>query len=278
MQRKIDIALDRKPIYISAAGKNNFDDLPMNSNQDDNKTRKIDWRVLLGITLTTVWIGAGIVYLVAKVGLFNFVDLPTGDIGSFLEGAFAPLAFLWLVIGHFMQQTEISANTRAMQEQEKSSQRQELNSRRNSYFKLLELVQEQLGSIAAFHYISILGPSGTGEVSNEEYAAMRSESASDSAYFVRKMTSLIAANSQDPDKVEEFLFGTEIRTRHSQNFETTFEKILNNAKTIDQDDMLSNAILYGSSWGIFYRVIRTAQGKEDIDPLSGFTTKQSQPK
>ncbi|NCF19952.1 MAG: hypothetical protein GWP63_17085 [Haliea sp.] len=42
------------------------------------------------------------------VGLNSFVTLPTADIGSFLEGAFASLAFLWLVNGHFMQQKVIT--------------------------------------------------------------------------------------------------------------------------------------------------------------------------
>ena len=74
----------------------------------------MDWRVTLGLTLTTAWIGTGLIYLLSVVGIGNFVMLPTADIGSFLEGAFAPLAFLWLVIGHFMQQKEITANTTAI--------------------------------------------------------------------------------------------------------------------------------------------------------------------
>ena len=99
-----------------------------------NKKFSLDWRVAFGAILTILWIGAGVIYLLAKVGWSEFVNLPTGDIGSFLEGAFAPLAFLWLVIGHFMQQSEISANTKAAHLQEQSARRQELYSRRNSYF------------------------------------------------------------------------------------------------------------------------------------------------
>jgi len=37
------------------------------------------------------------------MGWVNFVNLPPGEIGRFLEGAFAPQAFIWLVIGHKMQ-------------------------------------------------------------------------------------------------------------------------------------------------------------------------------
>ena len=108
----------------------------------------MDWRVAFGFGVTVTWITAGLFYLLGIVGWGNFVHLPTADIGSFLEGAFAPLAFLWLVIGHFMQQTEISANTRAIKLQEQSARRLELHSRQDSYFKLLTLVQEQLGGIA----------------------------------------------------------------------------------------------------------------------------------
>ena len=246
----------------------------MANDNNENNERRIDWRVLFGISLTTFWIVTGLIYLIAKVGWVNFVNLPTGEIGSFLEGAFAPLAFLWLVIGHFMQQTEISANTRTMQLQEKSSQRQELNSRRNSYFKLLELVQQQLGSIASFHYISVCGETGTGEVSADQYSIMRSEAAQDSAFFVRKMVTLAGQNVKDPEMIRDIFFGTEIRTRHSHNFEKTFKKILDTAKAVDQDDMLVNALEYGSAWGMLYRIIRAAQGKENIDPITGFTTRQ----
>ena len=68
----------------------------------------MDWRIVFGLLVTIGWISAGLMYLMAIVGWNNFVLLPTADIGSFLEGAFAPLAFLWLVIGHFMQQKEIN--------------------------------------------------------------------------------------------------------------------------------------------------------------------------
>jgi hypothetical protein len=130
-------------------------------------------------------------YLLAIVGPDNFIHLPTADIGSFLEGAFAPLAFLWLVIGHFMQQKEITANTRAIYLQEQSARRQEVHAQRDSYFKLLTLVQEQLGSIAGVHYMSVRGPTGTGEITTEEFTGQRSHASNgDHSWFIRKMISL----------------------------------------------------------------------------------------
>ena len=240
------------------------------------KKFSLDWRVAFGAILTILWIGAGVVYLLAKVGWANFVNLPTGDIGSFLEGAFAPLAFLWLVIGHFMQQTEISANTKAAHLQEQSARRQELYSRRNSYFKLLTLVQEQLGLIAGFHYISVCGPTGTGDVSRDEYSAMRSDSANgDASLFVRKMVALAITYNDQPEGLQEIFFSTDIRTRHSTNFVMTFKKLLSSAEAVDHDDMVVNALLYGSPSGMLYRIIRHLQGKDKLNPINGFASVQN---
>lgn len=234
-----------------------------------------DWRILLGSILTLVWISAGVVYLLGKVGWANFVDLPTGDIGSFLEGAFAPLAFLWLVIGHFMQQSEISANTKAITLQEQSARRQEIHAQRNSYFQLLDLVQDQLGAIAGFHFMSVCGPTGTGDIDRDQFNSLRAESSSDHSIFIRKMVTLAADNRDDPKAVEEIFFGTEIRQRHSDNFVNTFRKLITAAEAVDHDEMLSNALIYGSSAGMLYRVIRYLQGDETMNPISGIATRQS---
>ncbi len=244
--------------------------------EESTKRRaRLDWRVLFGIVLTSFWLLSGVVYLFAKVGFGNFTDLPVGEIGSFLEGAFAPLAFLWLVIGHFMQQSEISANTQALQAQEQSIKRQELQSRRDGFFKLLELVQGQLGSIAGFHFISVVGSTGTGEVSDEQYSEMRSQSANgDSALFVRQMISLATTHRDDPEKMKEIFLGTDIRQRHSENYERIFGEILSTANDIDHQNLIENALVYGSPWGMHYRIIRHIQGKERINELSGFVTMQ----
>lgn len=221
----------------------------------------IDWRVALGMILTTAWITAGLSYLLGIVGWNNFIHLSTGDIGSFLEGAFAPLAFLWLVIGHFMQQKEISANTKAISLQERSAQRLELHSRRDSYFKLLTLVQDQLGSIASFHYISVFGDTGLGKMSNEDFSKHRAHSGnSDHAYFIRLMTIETFKLRDDPGAVQEMYFGTDTRNRHTNNYIKTFEKLLRTALEIDTDEMISGALLHGSAAGRLYRVIKFLQG------------------
>ncbi len=234
----------------------------------------MDWRVAFGLGITLTWITTGLVYLLGIVGWDRFVHLPTADIGSFLEGAFAPLAFLWLVIGHFMQQKEITANTRAISLQEESARRLEVHSQRDSYFKLLSLVQDQLGSIASFHYISVCGPTGDNSVSNEEFAEQRaSASTGDYSLFIRKMIGLAVTYREDHQKLRDIFFGTEIRCRHSENFINTFSKLYEAAQEVDTADMLGDALLNGSAAGILYRIIVQVRDDNDLASLMGFAPK-----
>ena len=246
----------------------------MSDETEVTKPFSMDWRIMFGIGLTTIWIVTGLIYLVQIVGMPECVLLPTGDIGSFLEGAFAPLAFLWLVIGHFMQQSEISGNTRAIKLQEQSAKRQEVHAQRNSYFKLLTLVQEQLGSIAGFHYVSVVGPTGTKEITGDEYAVMRGEAVADPSLFVRKMVSMTTQFRENPGAATEVFFGTAIRTRHSDNFTDTFGRLLASAEAVDHDDLVASALLYGSPSGMLYRIINMVREKKPVDEIFGFTTIQ----
>jgi hypothetical protein len=232
----------------------------------------MDWRVVFGLIVTTAWVSTGLLYLLGLVGWDRFVQLPTADIGSFLEGAFAPLAFLWLVIGHFMQQKEITANTQAMQSQQESAKQQELLAARDNYFKLLELIQEQLAGIAAFHYMSVCGPTGTGEITADEFAEQRSKITNDPSWFTSKMIRLAAVHREEPDQLQEVFLGTETRARHTDNFETTFGKLLKVAQSVDADEMLENALLNGTASGLLYKIIRQIKGKEPIDSIFGAAT------
>jgi hypothetical protein len=243
--------------------------------EDDKQQQswRMDWRIAFGLGVTLIWITTGLFYLVFVVGGENFVHLPTADIGSFLEGAFAPLAFLWLVIGHFMQQKEITANTKAISIQEQSARRLEIHSQRDSYFKLQTLVQEQLGAIASFHYMSVCGPTGTGEITSEEFTEQRNNASSgDHSWFMRKMIALAVRDREDSAHLQDVFFGTDIRTRHSNNFTRTFGKLLNAAEAVDTDDMISEALLNGSASGLLYRIIEHVRGAEQIDSLMGFPT------
>lgn len=238
----------------------------------------MDWRIALGLTITVLWMAAGLTYLLGIVGTDQFIHLPTADIGSFLEGAFAPLAFLWLVVGHFMQQKEISANTRAIKLQEQSARRLELHSRQDSYFKLLSLVQNQLGVIAGFHYMSVCGPTGTGEISGEEFTEQRTHAAGgDHAWFIRKMIALAVPDIDSTERMHEIFFSTPVRTRHSNNFSKTFKKLLDVARSVDTEDMITDALLNGSAEGLLYRIILHAKGELSMDFTLGPVTVTQSP-
>ena len=74
----------------------------------------LDWRVWLGLGLTFVWLVLGYGCVELSVGWDQFRHLSADQVGNFLQGAFAPLAFLWLVIGYFLQQRELSQNTEVL--------------------------------------------------------------------------------------------------------------------------------------------------------------------
>ena len=56
-----------------------------------------DWRIWVGSITSVLWIGFGLVYVFGVIGWEAFLGQGMDVLGSFLEGAFAPLAFLWLV-------------------------------------------------------------------------------------------------------------------------------------------------------------------------------------
>ena len=75
---------------------------------------KRDWRIWFGLVVTFIWISGGIWFVKAAVESGSEQKLTLEIVGSFLEGAFAPLAFLWLVLGLFIQQRELARNADAL--------------------------------------------------------------------------------------------------------------------------------------------------------------------
>ena len=88
------------------------------------------------------WVAIGLsgVYLVVVCGLLGgkIGNLAPNELGDFLAGVFTPLAFLWLVIGYFMQRTELG-----LQRQELKHQREELALTRDKLGEQVELLKQQ---------------------------------------------------------------------------------------------------------------------------------------
>ncbi len=127
-------------------------------------------------------------------------------------------------------------------------------------------MRDKLGAIAGFHYMSVAGPTGTGEISGDEFVEQRAISATgDHGWFIRKMLGLTIGELQNQARLEEILFSTPIRQRHTDNFARTFRKLLNAAESVDTDQMICDALLNGSAEGLFYRVILHARGEATLD-------------
>jgi hypothetical protein len=189
------------------------------------------------------------------------------DLGQFLEGAFAPLAFLWLVIGQFQQQRELMENNRAIQRQFEVMQRtaehaeiqaravsaNELHARQDTFIELAALVQRQCSAALGLLYGSSQGPAGNGRVPSAEFAELwRAHGSGDPEVFARAMFGLMFAGTDETPY--ELYYGTPVRTRHTENVYRAFTRLLRNAADCDPDGMITDALL-GSALGRVYRTI-----------------------
>jgi hypothetical protein len=155
----------------------------------------------LGLILTALC-PVQALYVAASLGWTAFWRLPLGDLGDFLDGAFAPLAFLWLVLGLFLQQRELAANNLAIQRQFEIMQRtaahaeiqtraiaaNELHARQDTFIEVTQMVMNQLEVIAGMLFISSQGTIGDGVVSDEEVDLMFARlSSGEASVFSRRM-------------------------------------------------------------------------------------------
>ena len=141
-----------------------------------------DWRIWLGVVVTFFWITSTVLYATVINASDPSQTNSMDSVGSFLEGAFAPLAFLWLVLGLFIQQRELADNTDVMRRTVEQSVKQtqaiaatEMNARQETFFKIAEDVKAQLGGISGMLFISGLGPVGSGRYNREQMDTMFSK-------------------------------------------------------------------------------------------------------
>lgn len=77
-------------------------------------------RTQAGIIVTLIWsIAAVVLYLTTAES-----GLRINEIGDYIAGAVAPLAFLWFILAYYQQSEEIKANTAALQTQRDEMARQ----------------------------------------------------------------------------------------------------------------------------------------------------------
>jgi len=225
--------------------------------------RSRDWRIWFGIAVTLVWITGGAWYVVLVSRSTPDQEFTLEVIGSFLEGAFAPLAFLWLVIGLFIQQRELANNSEALRRSSEQSEKQtlaiaatEMNARQGTFFKIKENVNRQLGSIVGMLYSSSMGPPGSGEMTAKEMDRNFKHLADgDHEIFARMF--LTKSFLGDLDLCDLF-FGTEIRARHARNFMRTFDRLCRLAQKCDVDGIIEDSLMQ-NAFGLLYRRMQENQ-------------------
>jgi hypothetical protein len=228
--------------------------------------RNRDWRIWLGLVITVVWISGGLLYVVHVTETSPSQNFGLEAVGSFLEGAFAPLAFLWLVLGLFIQQRELANNTEALQRTSEQSEKQtqaiaatEMNARQETFFKIAENVKHQLGGISGMLYTSGLGPPGSGRFDREQMDEYFNQMASgDCEVFARLFISM---DFLEEGGLAELLYGTDIRIRHSVNYIRTFDRLCRLAKNCDVDGIIEDALMQ-SAFGLLYLRMREHKPEE----------------
>jgi hypothetical protein len=218
--------------------------------------RKRDRRIWFGFVVSVLWLAGGVWY-VLNVGEWSpGQNFSLDSVGSFLEGVFAPLAFLWLVLGLFIQQQELANNTQELRRTSEQSAMQtqaiaatEMNARQETFFKIAESVRHQLGGISGLLYACVLGPVGSGRMSHEQmndhFARV---SSGDCEIFARLF---ISTDFLEEGGIGELLYGTEVRTRHSRNFVRTFERLRRLAQNCDVDGIIEDSLMQ-SAFGLLY--------------------------
>lgn len=211
-----------------------------------------DWRILFGLVLTFLWFVFLAVYIARNVGWGSFIDLPIEEMGAFLEGAFAFLAFLWLVIGLFIQQSVLAENNEELRRNNLNSEKQtqaiaatELNARQETFFKIADGTRRQLGAISGLLFISSQGPIGDHNYTSEQLADIWKQFASGDFEVFSRMFLNMQATLED-EQMKELFFGTDIRKRHSENFIVGFDRILKLAKECDMDNIITDSLLYSA--------------------------------
>lgn len=116
--------------------------LPQNPSQIQVSSAPVASAV--GNSLYAIGGGVTVFYLLglllyAWTGWDKFVDLEPNELGDFLAGGFAPLAFAWLVLGFMQQGVELKQNTDALR-----LQAQELANTVQQQKELVALGHEQL--------------------------------------------------------------------------------------------------------------------------------------
>lgn len=101
--------------------------------------------LIFGVLVSFIWLLG--IYLFSRS---NGYTLPTSlnELGDFLAGIFAPIAFFWLILGYIQQGKQLDQNTRALEQQEEVLQLQinEMKESVKQQKELSKIQNEQINS------------------------------------------------------------------------------------------------------------------------------------
>ena len=237
-----------------------------------------DWRIWFGLSLTFFWFCFLFIYIARNVGWGSFLDMPIEEMGTFLEGAFAFLAFLWLVIGLFIQQSVLAENNEELRRNNLHSEKQtqaiaatEMNARQGTFFEIATSTRRQLGSISGLLFISSQGATGNSRYSSEDLAEIWKQFAGgDSEVFSRMFLTMAGTEGVD---FADLFYGTPIRRRHSENFLVSYDRLINLAKGCDTDNIILDTLIY-SAHGLLNIRMRELHPDIKFKPIVGTDTVQ----
>ncbi len=239
-----------------------------------------DWRIQAGLVLTILWFGFLAIYIGRNVGWSNFMDLPIEEMGTFLEGAFAFLAFLWLVIGLFIQQSVLAQNNEELRRTNLHSEQQtqaiaatELNARQETFFSIAEGTRRQLGAISGMLFISSQGPVGDENYTQDQLADIWQQFASGDFEVFSRLFLTMQANIPDDQTFADLFYSTEIRRRHTDNFIVAFDRMIRLARECDTDNIIVDSLVY-SAHGLLASRMRELHPDVEFEPFSVTDSKQ----
>lgn len=215
-----------------------------------NRLPDWDWRIWGASLVTIIWLAGGAIYLGAVVG-WAFWHAGADTIGGFFEGFFAPLAFLWLVVGLFIQQKELSRTQEEMREsnllsaqQAKAMEASALTARQQAFFLIAENVRRQTGNLLGV----MLTSSENDLIADEEEFQQHWEahSAGDFEYFPRLVTG-DALNERNFGQIRiggEFFFGSPLRASMSEEYIRSFRRLLQLARDCDTGSAIRGTVAH----------------------------------
>ncbi len=242
----------------------------MGSNLEElTSNRDSTWLLWLGLSLTAFWVAMQLYYIIGIVGFDHFVEEGPPSVGGFLEGAFAPLAFLWLVVGFFLQREELQRSSRAINLQYQEMRRTaenaeiqaraiagtELHARQEAFLRIAQLIHQQLATSLGLLFLSSQTVTAGGTTPDEATTSMWTQLGNGDVFvFARGMMGAHFRGDGERDTWTLY-WSTPIRTRHTENYSRIFERMLERARSCDTDGLLVETLL-GSTHGQIHALMQ----------------------